>query len=823
MPPYILDDAEDDGDGSQSNSAAALPGAVVGEGNWILHGVGQGGSGRSQKFRSKTVSPPMPSGNAHRILRNSSAAGGHPHPILIGQSSRASDLRRKIEQATDDASTDPGLMGTGQFAPGSLGSAGHVMGFKRHGQSQPSAELQVIGQHRDTASHLKSSVNPNSYRDGITRLVTSHLFDQAKKHDCLIFIRTTGAYPAITFEHGVGAGKPLSVKAKSSTATFTPGSIVFLARLAKWVESSKPKDPDAVLKEQIDLLAATGDPAHGAPSTETRGQFAWMPKLHSLASLKRLPSLKDYKGTADENVTANELRYSEKDNKAVPTDILYRVKKVDNPTELNSYTPKDAKNRAGDWDTLPGSAYPVFSASKSDQKKGEALYQIFIHKNSLQQDDRLKELWEAKEADPNTWPLLGKLADNKGAGYLKLATRAREYLYAEDAQGYVPIFVLGEIMSMNDNPCIKETVADYDMLAVCPSIDSLREALLKEGTETSAFARLKHFLPGYDHDQGILSAKEKEIVGAFDSEFGADDQKRSALSTRHGCEVNNLFFTVDLDFPKLMLIRPLHLPVQKNAVIVDKLLYWYALAQYQSDEAGAGREKQVRADLGRGEAFRLSELFVFPINLAWGKFTIGATQSDFSAQIGSNLRPEVANGVELLDNSLSQQYLRVMTCMESEICRGSKRPIRQVKPQAADYKVAGEQAWRMAVRLLFLRCHFEAVKCAVAEGFLKDPDPTKVAWRMTENEKEAKGGNIHPAYHGYEAWSKQAIKVVEQYFPLLDTLMEKLPQDSGTLCQDLPKLREYMKPVINKRAEDISAVFGPTPEWPKCPVVDHAD
>ena len=270
-----------------------------------------------------------------------------------------------------------------------------------------------------------------------------------------------------------------------------------------------------------------------------------------------------------------------------------------------------------------------------------------------------------------------------------------------------------------------------------------------------------------------------------------------------------------------MLIRPLHLPVQKNAVIVDKLLYWYALAQYQSDLVGPGREKEVLAGLGHGhgEAFRLSELFVFPINLAWGKFTIGSAESDFSAQIGRSLQPKVATGVELLDNSLSQQYLRVWTRTESKISVGKMRHHHSDNPQPADYKVAGELAWRMAVRLLFLRCHFEALKCAVAEGFLKDPDPSKVAWRTAE---KAKGEKIHPSYQGYETWSNEAIKVVKKYFILLSELMDKLLPHSGTHNEDLLRLQKYMEPVITDNAEAIQKSFGPTAEWPNIPKVEPA-
>ena len=503
-------------------------------------------------------------------------------------------------------------------------------------------------------------------QSGITGDVRTQINQVARDMQCLIFIRDTGPDTAIALANRIGIGKPLSVKGKSSKGSFTSGSICFHARLSKATQKATYRsfayDQKALLEQQT-----------------TNGNLQFVPKYFINEVWQ--------KGANATNVTGDngEVCHICKRTEIVAgvnTEFIYCFVK----RRINELTIKESN--------VDISVYCTDRVVNSSEASVMLdVYQLYVEKSCIEHD-KDKSIWTSLLQSFLADPKLSESPHIKFASYVHGVTTvdpgAPWSLIGATVSGqqriFVPVLVLAEkkeaLMSSGvTRPVFIETVADYDMLAICPSVELLASRLCdvppKDTEPADPLGRLADYLPKFNADEGVRSKFEMDVRDGLNRAINSARRERdaaieatvdgqntgttgAALATqtavppesgrevygaRHGCETSNLLFTVPFDFANLIYLHGQVVGPQHPSII-PRIAYIHAL-------------------LGCAQSRQTALAYAFGINPAWGHFTIGEQSSDFAGYMTAwSQSPDIAGQIssDFLVPSNSKELLEAM-CM----------------------------------------------------------------------------------------------------------------------------------------------------------------
>ena len=557
---------------------------------------------------------------------------------------------------------------------------------------------------------------------GLTPTIRTAYHKVAQDHNCLIFIRETGTASACAFYYGLGTGKPLDVKGKSSVATFSYGNIPFFARLSKTVTKSYLGSAP-FQKNQADLIHQLENP-----------EYTFIPKFltpaelytHSYPKDKPFPIL-------EPRAQAN--------NQIKNDDIFYY---------LASTTVEDLGKQ------VPGGA-DLYNLARLSLTTTQNIFQVFVREDAVIYPSEDQSYW----------------------------TNAAHYLtdfappLATD-HSYRAVYVLAQKIGN----AYYEVVADYDLFAICPSVESIIKAdgdtlaeklshFMPQATDhdkgvlspfeleigqalNKALDRVKPFyvsstptsppLPPPPQSNPAPKAKSRrplsilamptepepapasatgqnqQLLKEIDllvrqTRFSLPSAKATPKAVLHGCESNNYFHTVPYDFDHLICIRPVgvgrfELPTIPPTGYFELLLQRKAITDEEDEKLRAIIVNQVMA---------IGQAYIFPVNLAWGRFTIGQSgNGDFASQVATPLKGP-ADSNALLDQSLKIQLKTIQELCEEVKSQQTgkllkllgKKPV--VLLNSPEVKQLRAAIVALAIKLLYFEAYYQNLPPAVAE------------------------------------------------------------------------------------------------------------
>lgn len=592
---------------------------------------------------------------------------------------------------------------------------------------------------------------------GLTPTIRTAYHQVAEKYNCLIFIRETGTASAYAFYYGLGTGKPLDVKGKSSVATFTYGNIPFFARLSKTVTKSFLQ-PAAFISNQNDLIHQADNP-----------DYSYVPRFITQSEL--------YTNHYQENkpFAVLEPRVDDRGQLAYQ-DVFYYLAKT-TFSELKRQIPAGTD---------------LFNLSRRSLSTTDTIYQVYIRADQVM-----------ASTDATFWA-------DKGDKLTHFAPTL-----SVGGQTFYAVYVLAQKLGS----AYYEMVADYDLFAICPSI----ETVLESPGDTWA-EKVARFMPnGQNHEKGILSPFEVEIGQAlnealtkvgpslpppksqptptkkpsrtqrlvlstlatpFGEEAPTPESRQQLLedidsqllylrqvssqlgpttpsAVLHGCETNNYFHTVPYDFDNLICIRPVSVG-RHELPAVPPTGYFELLLQRPTITAKATPTE--RGALVEG-VNQIGRAYIFPINLAWGLYTIGQANSDFVSQVAKPINTPT-NGTLLLKESLatefktlSQLYEDIKVSFQTTLLdRLRKKKVTYFSSPETKSLRAGLIA--MTMRLLYLESYYQALPAGLNDfgAYLlahgKIPDKVAITTR--------------------QGWCAGPLPIIKEYKGQLASLMGKI-------------------------------------------------
>lgn len=541
---------------------------------------------------------------------------------------------------------------------------------------------------------------------GLTPTIRTAYHQVAQEHNCLIFIRETGTASAYAFYYGLGTGKPLDVKGKSSVATFTYGNIPFFARLSKTVTKSFLQ-PATFISNQNDLIHQADNP-----------DYTYVPRF----------------------ITQSEL-YTNHYQENQPLTVLEPRVNVGGQMSYQDVVYYLAKTTFGELKKQVPAGTDLFNLSRRSLTTTDTIYQIYIRADQVM-----------VSTDATFWA-------DKGDKLTHFAPTL-----SVNGQTFYAVYVLAQKIGS----AYYEMVADYDLFAICPSIETVLESPGNTWAEKTA-----RFMPnGQDHEKGILSPFEiavgqalnkalakvgptlpptksqpapakkpsrtqRLVLSTLATPFGeeaptpesrqqlVDDIDTQLLRLRqvstqlgptapsavlHGCETNNYFHTVPFDFDNLICIRPVSVG-RHELPAVPPTAYFELLLQRPDITIKANptqRGKLVE------QIDQIGQAYIFPINLAWGLYTIGQANSDFLGQVANPIKTPT-NGALLLQAALSKEFQTLSQLYEdikvsyqtTLLDKLRKKKVTYFSSPETKHLRAGVIA--MTVRLLYLESYYQAL------------------------------------------------------------------------------------------------------------------